>query len=73
MLKELEMEHEKKLAQSLAVSKIAFHFLGVKTFDVRNSDQLDFYDLSVGSIKAALDAAYEAGVAQNQKPNASHP
>lgn len=55
------MDHEKMLAQSLAVNKIAFDFLGVKTFDVRNSDQLDFYDLSIGSIKAALDAAYEAG------------
>jgi hypothetical protein len=55
------MDHEKMLAQSLAISKIAFDLLGIKTFDIRNSDQLDFYDLSVGSIKAALDAAYEAG------------
>lgn len=56
------MDQDKKLIeQSLAVSKIAIQILGIKTFDVRNSDQLDFYDLSVGSIKAALDASYEAG------------
>lgn len=61
------MDHEKMLDQSLAVSKIAFDFLGVKTFDVRNSDQLDFYDLSIGSIKAALDASYEAGMHNGSK------
>jgi len=62
------VDQDKKLIdQSLAVSKIAIQILGIKTFDVRSSDQLDFYDLSVGSIKAALDAAYEAGMSAGSK------
>jgi hypothetical protein len=44
------------------LSDIAKKFLGVATLDTRNSDTQDFYDLAVWSIKAALAAAYEAGL-----------
>lgn len=40
---------------------IAKQHLGIETLATRNSDSLDFYDVSVWSIKAALEAAYQAG------------
>ena len=43
------------------VSDIAREFFGITTLESRNSDSLDFYDLSVGSLEGALFAAYEAG------------
>lgn len=43
------------------LEKIAQEKLGVGTLEQRWSDSLDFYDLSVWQIKAALVAAYEAG------------
>ena len=33
----------------------------IETFDSRNSDSLDFFEVSVWGIEAALRAAYEAG------------
>ena len=38
------------------------HFL-VETLDTRNSDGLDFHDVAVWSIRAALIEAYAAGLA----------
>ncbi len=38
------------------------HFL-VETLDTRNSDGLDFHDIAVWSIRAALIEAYAAGLA----------
>lgn len=46
---------------SKIISEIAARFLDIETIETRNSDRLDFYDLSVSSIKAALEAAFEAG------------
>jgi hypothetical protein len=36
------------------------HF-GVETLDTRNSDSLDFHDVAVWSIRAALEEAWQAG------------
>lgn len=36
------------------------HFF-VETLEERKSDSLDFHEVSVWNIKAALEAAYEAG------------
>ena len=33
----------------------------IETFEPRNSDSLDFFEVSVWGIEAALRAAYEAG------------
>jgi hypothetical protein len=44
-----------------ALTEIATKTLGLETLDTRNSDRLDFHELSVWSIKAALEAAYAAG------------
>ena len=43
------------------LTKIAAKFLGLETLQTRNSDSLDFHDLSTASVKAALEAAYKAG------------
>lgn len=47
---------------------IAQTILGLETLDTRNSDRLDFHDLAVWSIKAALQAAIDAGQQAGKKP-----
>jgi hypothetical protein len=42
------------------IAKIAKD-LGFETLETRNMDSLDFREVSVGSIKAALEEAYRAG------------
>lgn len=43
------------------IERIAKVYLFIKTLEIQNNDSLDFYELSVVSIKQALTAAYEAG------------
>ncbi len=43
------------------LERIARESLGIPTLETRNSDALDFHDVSVWSIKAALEQAYAAG------------
>ena len=43
------------------LAEIAAGHLHLETLETRNSDSLDFHDMAVWSIKAALEAAYEAG------------
>jgi hypothetical protein len=45
------------------LARIAEKFLGVETLVTQRRDELDFHDLHVAALKAALKAAYEAGVA----------
>lgn len=40
---------------------IAKQYLRVDTLETRNSDNMDFYDISVWGLKSALEAAYKAG------------
>jgi hypothetical protein len=40
---------------------IAKQKLNIKTLETRNSDELDFYEVSVWNLKEALEAAYIAG------------
>ncbi len=40
---------------------LAIKHLNLQTLETRKSDSLDFSDQAVWSIKAALEAAYEAG------------
>ena len=44
-----------------ALTEIATQILDLETLDTRNSDRLDFHELSVWQIKKALEAAYAAG------------
>ncbi|AXE96299.1 DUF6900 domain-containing protein [Paraburkholderia sp. 22099] len=45
------------------LAEIATRILCVETLETRHSNRLDFYDTAVWSIRAALEAAYQAGVA----------
>ena len=37
------------------------HFHSIETLETQNSDRLDFHDVAVWAIRAALEAAYAAG------------
>ncbi len=43
-------------------SKIAEKHLNIETLETRNSDRLDFHDVSVWGVHSALEAAFKAGV-----------
>lgn len=43
-----------------AIAKQALH---ISTLETRHSDSLDFYQVSVWSVKDALEVAYRAGLA----------
>jgi len=48
------------------LENIAKQHLFVETLETRHSDRLDFHDVSVWGIKAALEAAYLAGQQSQQ-------
>ena len=47
------------------LTKIAKNRIGAETLETRNSDSLDFYDISVWALKEMLEQAYEAGKKQS--------
>ena len=49
-----------KALESL-LQQIALDHLFIETLETRNSDRLDFHEVSVWGVKSALIAAYEAG------------
>jgi hypothetical protein len=55
------MNASKDATRDAAVARIAREVLHIETLEVRNRDRHDFHDLGVGSIREALEAAYEAG------------
>jgi hypothetical protein len=62
---------DKKLEQLL--DQIAKQHLFIETLETQHSDRLDFHDVSVWGIKAALEAAYEAGrKSASVKPKTNH-
>ncbi len=48
-------------ARDQLLQTIATDLLFIETLETRNSDRLDFHDVSVWAVKAALRAAFEAG------------
>ena len=44
------------------ILEIAANIVGVETLETRKRDSLDFHDISVMSLKKALEAAFDAGV-----------
>lgn len=48
------------------LARIAQEHLLIDTLETRNSDSLDFHDVSVWGVKSALEAAYQAGLAAGQ-------
>lgn len=66
------MEQDKKLiAKEKAVNTVALAILGLKNLETQNYDRLDSHDLSISSIRQALNAAYEFGLrdGSNQSSN----
>ena len=49
------------------LTRIAQEHLFIDTLETRNSDSLDFHDVSVWGVKEALIAAYQAGLVAGQK------
>ena len=56
---------EKALEREL--EKIAAQYLDIETLKTRSSDRLDFHQVSVWSLKAALETAYELGMQNGRK------
>ena len=52
------------------LTKIAQEHLGFETLEERKSDNLDFKDVGVFNVKAALEAAFAAGRASAKKKGA---
>ncbi len=53
------------------LEQIAKQHLFIETLETQHSDRLDFHDVSVWGVKAALQAAFEAGrkaASTNQAP-----
>ena len=48
-------------AQENLLEQIALDHLFIDTLETRNSDRMDFHEVSVWGVKRALMAAYEAG------------
>ena len=48
------------------LAQIALDHLFIETLQTRNSDRLDFHDVSVWAVQSALVAAYQAGLAAGQ-------
>ena len=48
-------------APDALILDIATRHFFIETLDTRNSDRLDFHDVAVWAMRAALEAAYEAG------------
>jgi hypothetical protein len=54
-------------SEALLLEIATRHFHSIETLETRNSDRLDFHDVAVWAIRAALEAAYAAGVAAATK------
>ena len=55
MTEQAEKDIDRQLQQ------IALDHLFIETLETRNSDRLDFHEVSVWAVKSALMAAYQAG------------
>ena len=54
--------------QTQTLQEIARKHLRIETLETQKSDRLDFHDVAVWSIEAALKAAFEAGQAVAKWP-----
>ena len=64
----ITMTHTAKTARQLdqLLAQIALDHLFIETLQTRNSDRLDFHDVSVWAVQSALMASYQAGLAAGQ-------
>lgn len=61
MTEQAEKDIDRQLQQ------IALDHLFIDTLETRNSDRLDFHEVSVWAVKSALMAAYQAGLQAAQR------
>ena len=54
-------------SDALLLEIAAKHFPTIQALETQHSDRLDFHDVAVWAIRAALEAAYAAGVAAAAK------
>lgn len=54
-------------SEALLLEIAAKHFHSIETLETQNSDRLDFHDVAVWAIRAALEAAFAAGHAAATK------
>lgn len=54
-------------AAKCEIAEIARVHLGIETLEVRRRDSLQLHSLVVGNIKAALEAAYLAGMVDHYR------
>lgn len=50
------------------LAEIAKQVLNIETLATRKMDSLDFHDIAVWQLRAALEAAYRAGAASKSPP-----
>ena len=69
MTKTTPQKTRRNTAQTLdaLLTRIAQEHLFIDTLETRNSDSMDFHDVSVWGVKEALLAAYQAGLVASQK------
>jgi hypothetical protein len=69
MTQTITQKNRRNPAQKLdaLLTRIAQEHLFIDTLETRNSDSMDFHDVSVWGVKEALLAAYQAGLAASQK------
>ena len=48
-------------------TRIAQTHLSIETLETRHRDSLDFHDVGVWSVRDALQAAYDAGLAEGRR------
>ncbi len=54
-------------SEALMLEIAAKHFHTIDTLETQHSDRLDFHDVAVWAIRAALEDAYAAGLAAAAK------
>lgn len=67
------MSNNSNSTRDQQLQKIALDHLFIATLETRRSDSLDFHDVSVWSIKTALQAAFEAGRKAAANPSQTQP
>lgn len=54
-------------SETLLLEIATSHFHTIETLEIRNSDRLDFHDVAVWAMRAALTEAYAASLAAATK------
>jgi len=70
MCTDSESQHRtESIVNEETIARIAREHLDIETLKTRSSDSLDFHECAVWCIRAALNAAFEAGAAAARGAN----